>query len=236
MWTSRSWRSPWSAPSRASSRPSSPGSRCAAGPPGAAPRKPPRRAGHPPGGRWPRVVSCTDADLEWVRRLADRLREAELRVTYEEVLRSPGAVVVETIERAIQEARHGVLVFIGMIAENRGDYDRALEWYRKALDIDEELGDRANLATGYGQLGALYAETGQAAEAVPYLLLSLVVHAELQVPETDVNLYWLGRQREALGEQEFRRVLAEHLAPGDAAVVLGWLDQRGERASEEDPP
>ena len=39
------------------------------------------------------------------------------------------------------------------IVRRRGDYDAALDWYRKALAIDEQLGDRAGMAGSYHQLG-----------------------------------------------------------------------------------
>ncbi|MCW2912968.1 MAG: Tetratricopeptide 2 repeat protein [Actinomycetia bacterium] len=56
-------------------------------------------------------LSYAPEDAEWGRWLADRLREAGLRVVYEEVLRSPGLRIIETLEQAIRSSRHGVLVF-----------------------------------------------------------------------------------------------------------------------------
>jgi tetratricopeptide repeat protein len=45
-----------------------------------------------------------------------------------------------------------------MVAQRRGDYDQALEWYRKSLAIKEELGNRAGMANSYHQLGILLLE------------------------------------------------------------------------------
>ncbi|MEU4534579.1 TIR domain-containing protein [Streptosporangium sp. NPDC023825] len=56
-------------------------------------------------------VSHAPQDAEWVRWLAGRLRAEGLEVTYGEVLRSPGAIVVEVVEQAIRDAAHGILVF-----------------------------------------------------------------------------------------------------------------------------
>lgn len=42
---------------------------------------------------------------------------------------------------------------LGMVAQHRGDYDGALDWYRKSLAIEEQLGNRAGMANSYGQLG-----------------------------------------------------------------------------------
>ncbi|MEU4403524.1 tetratricopeptide repeat protein [Streptosporangium sp. NPDC023963] len=113
----------------------------------------------------------------------------------------------------------------GVIAEERGEFERALEYYRQSLTISEELGDWAGMASTYGQIGALYTKTGRAAEAVAFTVRSLLICAELQTPEIRIDLHWLGRQREALGEAEFRRLLAEHLSPEGVDTVIGWLDQ-----------
>jgi hypothetical protein len=40
-------------------------------------------------------------------------------------------------------------------SQDRGDYDTAIDWHRKALAIFEQLGDRAGMAGGYFQLGII---------------------------------------------------------------------------------
>ena len=42
---------------------------------------------------------------------------------------------------------------LGIIAQNRGDYEQALDWYKKSLLIIEELGNRDGMASSYHQLG-----------------------------------------------------------------------------------
>ena len=42
-----------------------------------------------------------------------------------------------------------------MLAQSRDDYDTAEQHYQAALTINEELGDRAGIATTYHQLGNL---------------------------------------------------------------------------------
>ncbi len=44
---------------------------------------------------------------------------------------------------------------LGILAQDRGDYDEAARQYQRALDIFERLGDQAGMASGYHQLGAL---------------------------------------------------------------------------------
>ena len=42
---------------------------------------------------------------------------------------------------------------LGLVLQNKGDYDAALDWYRKSLTILEQIGDRAGSARCYHQLG-----------------------------------------------------------------------------------
>ncbi|MGS2643550.1 tetratricopeptide repeat protein [Streptosporangium sp. G12] len=114
---------------------------------------------------------------------------------------------------------------LGIIAQERGEHERALEYYRRSLTIHEELGNRAGMAGNYSQIGALYTETGRASEAVALTVHSLLIRAELQIPGINISLLWLRQQREALGEIEFRRLLAEHLSAEDVDTVTGWLGQ-----------
>lgn len=45
---------------------------------------------------------------------------------------------------------------LGILSYRRGDYDQALDWYRKSLDIFEQLGNRAGMATSYHQLSSIF--------------------------------------------------------------------------------
>jgi Tfp pilus assembly protein PilF len=47
---------------------------------------------------------------------------------------------------------------LGITAQDRGQLDRADDWYRQALAISEELGDRPGMALTYAQLGLLAEE------------------------------------------------------------------------------
>ena len=42
---------------------------------------------------------------------------------------------------------------LGVIAQTRGDFEQAEELYRKALQINEELGHREEMAVAYRNLG-----------------------------------------------------------------------------------
>jgi len=114
---------------------------------------------------------------------------------------------------------------LGIIAQTRGEPAQAMEWYQKSLQIKEELGNRAGMASTLGQMGVFATEQGQPAEAVPLNLRSLAIQIDLGSPQVPINLYWLRRQRELLGEERFGEILREHLSEEDAAAVLGMLEE-----------
>ncbi len=113
---------------------------------------------------------------------------------------------------------------LGNVAYLRGDYEAALEWYRRSLEISEALGDRASMASSYSQIGVLLTETGKPEEAVPLNLRSLAIRLELGVPQVGISLYDLTHQREALGEQRFLDVLKQHLDENGVNAVLKLLE------------
>lgn len=116
---------------------------------------------------------------------------------------------------------------LGNVAYQRGDYDQALEWYRKSLAINEELGNRAGMATSYHQLGILLTEQGMAEQGVPFTLQSLYIFLELKLPQARTALNWLRRQRETLGEEdlwnETKSGIVIVLFPGSATLHPGYL-------------
>ncbi|MFC4531556.1 tetratricopeptide repeat protein [Sphaerisporangium dianthi] len=117
---------------------------------------------------------------------------------------------------------------LGIIAQERGEYDQALEWYRRSLTIDEDLGSRAGMAISLTQIGILYTETRRADEAVVYTLNGLAIFLELQAPQASMCLSWLAQQRDALGDEVFRRLLAERLDTESIDSLLDLLDRTDE--------
>ena len=49
---------------------------------------------------------------------------------------------------------------LGILAQDRGDYDTAEPLYRRSLDINERIGDQAGMASSYHQLGILAQRPG----------------------------------------------------------------------------
>ena len=68
---------------------------------------------------------------------------------------------------------------LGMTAQDRGRLDEADDWYRKALTIKEELGDRPRMASTYHQLGMTAQDRGRLDEADDWYRQSLTIEEEL---------------------------------------------------------
>ena len=68
---------------------------------------------------------------------------------------------------------------LGMTAQARGQLDEADDWYRKALTIKEELGNRPGMATTYHQLGITAQDRGRLDEADDWYRKALAIEEEL---------------------------------------------------------
>ena len=68
---------------------------------------------------------------------------------------------------------------LGMLAQDRGDYEEAARQYQRALDISERLGDLVAMAGGYGQLGMLAQGRGDYEEAARQYQRSLDISERL---------------------------------------------------------
>ena len=68
---------------------------------------------------------------------------------------------------------------IGIIAQQRGDYDTALARYEQSLTIFEELGNRAHMANSYHQIGIIAQQRGDYDTAQARYEQSLTIDEEL---------------------------------------------------------
>jgi tetratricopeptide (TPR) repeat protein len=68
---------------------------------------------------------------------------------------------------------------LGMVAQNSGNYDGALEWYSKSLAIEEQLGNRPGMAIPYHQLGVVAQERGDYDAALDWYSKSLAIKEQL---------------------------------------------------------
>jgi tetratricopeptide (TPR) repeat protein len=63
---------------------------------------------------------------------------------------------------------------LGIIAEERGDFEEARKWYQKSVAIWEKSGDEHGASSTYGQLGLLAEEEGDILKAGEWLIKSIL--------------------------------------------------------------
>ena len=110
---------------------------------------------------------------------------------------------------------------LGMLAQDRGDYDTAEQRYQTALTIAKELGDQAGTARTLSQLGILRTEQSRFAEGIRFQVQSLALRVELSLRnDAAVNMRMLRDQRAAVGDEQFLDILQTVLDADSAAYVM----------------
>jgi tetratricopeptide (TPR) repeat protein len=118
----------------------------------------------------------------WVRLLGDeadyhmsinRLKEAAAFHT--QILNYLTSLENPAVEDNISVAYHQ----LGMIAQERQQFDEAKKWYRKALEINERLGLERDATTDYHQLGRVAEERQQFDEAEKWYRKALEIKERL---------------------------------------------------------
>ena len=139
-------------------------------------------------------------------------------------------------EASAKEARKGISAShgnIGNVYYSQGDYPKALEYYFKALKMDEEMGNRTEIAIKTGNIGLLYSNQGDYPKALEYYFKALKIAKEIG----DKNriaimlgnigvVYWnQGDYPKAL-EYYFKALkIAEEI--GDKNLIAIWLGNIG---------
>ncbi len=121
-------------------------------------------------------------------------KETERGVTYEalEVLATPLSYkdredllrrrkINEYLLRKVRDKKEksNILNEVGIIFYRLGELDKALEYYGKALKLDEELGRKEGMAANYGNLGNVYRIKGDLDKALEYYEKALKLDEEL---------------------------------------------------------
>jgi tetratricopeptide (TPR) repeat protein len=136
---------------------------------------------------------------------------------------------------------------LGTTVQARGRLEEAEDWYRKALEIQEERGDRPGMAGTYHQLGRTAQDRGRPEEAENWFRQALEIQAGLgDRPGMAISYHQLGRtvqERGRLEEAEdwYRKALDIEAELGDRpsmALTYGQLGllagERGLLAESED--
>jgi tetratricopeptide (TPR) repeat protein len=115
---------------------------------------------------------------------------------------------------------------LGITAQERGQLDEAEDWYRKALSIDEELGNRPSKALTYAQCGLLAEDRGQSELALEWNVRCVSLFEEVPNPLTGTGPSRLVRLTRELGvpvlEETWRRVTGQALPQ----VVRDFIDSQ----------
>jgi tetratricopeptide (TPR) repeat protein len=113
---------------------------------------------------------------------------------------------------------------LGILAQLRGDYVEAERRYRQSLQIFEELGDLAGIASSSSQFGLLCSEQGRSADAVGLHVRALSLRLRLGVPQAGFDVRALAGLRARLGTQAFDGQAGKTLDEESLANLHSLLD------------
>ena len=68
---------------------------------------------------------------------------------------------------------------MGIVYKTKGELDEALEYYGKALELNEELGSKKGIASQFGNMGNVYQIKGELDEALEYYEKALLIFRNL---------------------------------------------------------
>jgi hypothetical protein len=105
------------------------------------------------------------------------------------------------------------------VAHEKGQRDETERWIRRALPVDEDMGDEAGVAQSYGQLAELAEARGELTEALDWTIRSVALSRRLpRFPHDHDLTLLLGRLTARLGtgllEERWERVTGDAL-PAD---------------------
>ena len=122
---------------------------------------------------------------------------------------------------------------MGVMAQLRKDYDTAEREYRRALEIFEKLGNRAEMASSISQLGVLRTQQNRPEEGLVLNLQSLAIRSQIGHSDIRIDLHWLLRQREMLGKERFEALVAEKVDDEELRQNLYAMMEAYEQARKE---
>lgn len=171
--------------------------------------------------------------VELLRALMEQADVLRMKGSFEQSL-----VVLDVARRAAEQLgdKDGiatVLRGIGVIHSRRGDYARAMEYYRESLALSEASGDKAGIARTLDNIGIVHRSQGNYAQALDCYRRSLTLKEELgDKAGVAVTLNNLGIVYGEQGDYEqaldcYRKSLAVKEEMGDKAGVALTLNNIG---------
>ena len=68
---------------------------------------------------------------------------------------------------------------LGLVYQSLSDFPKALEYYSKALHINEEIGNKSGIASTLGNIGIVYIKLSEYPKALEYCSKALPIHEEI---------------------------------------------------------
>lgn len=104
------------------------------------------------------------------------LYNEEMKYTAEKLLSThPKAPVVKTAKKYLAESFNNK----GIIFNNKGDINRALEFFSKSLKIEEEIGNKVGIASALNNIGFIYHSQGDIPMTLEFFTKSLRIEEEI---------------------------------------------------------
>jgi serine phosphatase RsbU (regulator of sigma subunit)/Tfp pilus assembly protein PilF len=122
---------------------------------------------------------------------------------------------------------------MGNIFKEQGNYSKAIDYYFKALRIDEEFGNKAGVARHYGNLGTLYTMQEDNAKALDYFLKSLKMNEGLGFKEQistnlgNIGLVYFAKKDYSTALNYYQRALKMNEEIGNPQEILINLSNIG---------
>ncbi|MFC1544916.1 tetratricopeptide repeat protein [Gemmatimonadota bacterium] len=95
------------------------------------------------------------------------------------LMRYSEAFYLRILPQVTEQTLAVILQHLGILYGFRGEYDKALEYYEKSLKIDEELGNRRNVAGSLHEIGRMHQARGAYDQALEYYEKSLKINEEI---------------------------------------------------------
>ena len=113
---------------------------------------------------------------------------------------------------------------LGMIGYDKAQYTEALNWYQKALEISESIGNRAAIATVLSSIGNILEERKSFEDAVYCHLRALSIRVDIQSPSITQNTDKLKTLSKIIGEDDFLQVIKNNLNDTASNSLLEFLN------------